>query len=85
LRYHLTSPGAVLGGGLPGYNLYQTADGWVALAALEPHFWQRVLQALGLESATADDLAQIFAGRTAREWETWAEERDIPLAAVREP
>ncbi len=83
LVHGLTGPGAVLGGGLPGYNLYRAETGWVALAALEPHFWQRLLDALGLASADAADLARIFATRPAQEWEAWARERDIPLAAVR--
>ncbi len=82
LEHGLTGPGAVLGGGLPGYNLYRAETGWIALAALEPHFWQRLLDALGLASASAEDLARIFAARPAQAWETWAQERDIPLVAV---
>src|SRR5262249_49871278 len=36
LRHGLTAPGGRLGGGYPPYNLYATADGWVAIVALEP-------------------------------------------------
>ena len=36
LRYGTTTPGALLGGGVPEYNIYRTSDGWVAVAALEP-------------------------------------------------
>ena len=82
LRYRLTAPGGVLGGGLPGYNLYETREGWVALAALEPHFWRRLLDELGLEDAYRADLQQLFATRTAVEWGAWASERDLPLAAL---
>lgn len=38
LRYGCTAAGALLGGGIPEYNIYKTVDGWVAVAALEPHF-----------------------------------------------
>ncbi len=82
LRHGLTRPGGLLGGGLPGYNVYRTADGWIALAALEPHFWQRLLAALELDQATAADLAAIFATRPGAEWTRWAQEHDIPLVAL---
>jgi crotonobetainyl-CoA:carnitine CoA-transferase CaiB-like acyl-CoA transferase len=78
----LTTPGGVLGGGLGVYGLYETKDGWVALAALEPHFAQRAMTELGVDgSPTA--FAAVFRTRTAQQWEQWAAERDIPLAAVR--
>ncbi len=85
LRHGLTTPGGLLGGGLPGYNLYRAADGWVALAALEPHFWQRVVEGLHLERADAETLAAHFRTRPAREWEAWAARHDIPLVQVRLP
>lgn len=84
LRHGLTAPGGSLGGGLPEYNLYRTADAWVSVAALEPHFRRRLLDELGLEDAGYDDLAKIFASRSAGEWERWAAARDLPLAALRE-
>lgn len=80
LRHGLTAPGAVLGGGLPQYNVYPSADGWVAVAALEPHFWARLREALGIEDAGA--LSEVLCTRTSAEWQEWARERDIPLAAV---
>lgn len=76
LRYGLTAPGAMLGGGLPGYGLYRAKEGWVALAALEPHFWSALVAALG------DDLGPAFAAETAMHWEQWAAGRGIPLVAV---
>ena len=84
LRQGLTGPGELLGGGFPGYQLYRTLEGWVALAALEPHFWRRLNAELGLVTADRQQLEQIFLTRTAREWEMWASERDLPLAAVRD-
>lgn len=86
LRHRATTTGDVLGGGLPQYNLYQTREGWVALAALEPHFWKRFKSELGVGENAVDvtSLASIFITRTAVEWEMWAAELDLPLAAVRD-
>lgn len=85
LREGLTAPGGVLGGGLAGYNFYAAARGWIALAALEPRFFQNLAQLLGLASATHETLAAKFGERTAREWEDWARANDMPLVAVRSP
>ncbi|MCI0462549.1 MAG: CoA transferase [Gemmataceae bacterium] len=83
LRRGLTAPGGVLGGGLAGYGLYRAREGWVAVAALEPHFQQRLLTELGLASATEEQLQRVFLTRTAQEWELWGAERDVPIAALR--
>ncbi len=82
LRYGLTAPGGMLGGGVPGYDLYRTGDGWIAVAVLEPRFEKKLAAELGLREPGRDDLRQIFLTRTAREWETWAAGRDLPLAVV---
>jgi alpha-methylacyl-CoA racemase len=82
LRYGITKPGAHLGGGFPGYGLYEARDGWVAVAALEAHFWESLLLELGLEEAAREDLEEAFLQKTAEEWEQWATERDLPLKAV---
>jgi crotonobetainyl-CoA:carnitine CoA-transferase CaiB-like acyl-CoA transferase len=85
-RVHgLTVPSGVLGGALPQYALYRTADGWVALAALEPQFLARVAEGLALDEVTAEALAAAFATRSTAAWVAWARERDIPLAAVSSP
>jgi alpha-methylacyl-CoA racemase len=83
LRHGLTAPQGLLGGAFPGYNLYRARDGWISVAALEPHFWQRLGQAVGSESPTKDKLARFFESRTASEWEAWGRARDVPIAAVR--
>lgn len=80
LRYATTTPGANLGGGLPEYNLYAAADGWVAVAALEPHFKGRLESALGISSG--DEYRQIFSTRSAAEWQAWGQEQDVPIVAV---
>jgi crotonobetainyl-CoA:carnitine CoA-transferase CaiB-like acyl-CoA transferase len=79
----LTRAGALLGGGFAGYNLYAAQQGWVAVAALEPHFGRKLAAALGLEQLTADGLAQRFAKHTASHWESWARALDLPIVAVR--
>jgi crotonobetainyl-CoA:carnitine CoA-transferase CaiB-like acyl-CoA transferase len=82
-RYGLSTPDGVLGGACPGYNLYRTCDGWIALAALEPHFWETLTRELGLTAPDRGQLEQTFLTRTAEEWEAWAAARDLPLVRVR--
>lgn len=84
VRHGLTTPGGFLGGGLPQYRLYEASDGYVAVAALEGHFWSRLTKALELPDDGAG-LADVLATRTAAVWQEWARERDIPLAAVVTP
>lgn len=79
--YGLTTPGGLLGGAQPGYNLYPARSGWVAVATLEGHFQHRLLLELGL--AGAEGLAQAFLEHSAEEWERWAVERDLPISAVK--
>jgi len=81
-RLEITTPGGLLGGGLPNYAIYPTQSGPLACAALEPHFFQKLQAALGCEATTHEALGEIFQTRTAEAWEAWALERDIPLAAI---
>ncbi len=85
LRQGLTVSGGLLGGGLPQYNLYRAKEGWIAIAALEPHFWRNLTRELGFSKpdVSYDELQEIFLTKSALEWETWAESRDLPLAAVK--
>jgi crotonobetainyl-CoA:carnitine CoA-transferase CaiB-like acyl-CoA transferase len=83
LKAGLTSAGGLLGGGYPLYGFYQANDGWVAIAALEPHFAERLLNELGLKDASRPELERIFLGRSAADWESWATDRDLPVVAVR--
>jgi alpha-methylacyl-CoA racemase len=82
-EYGLTAPEGLLGGGFAGYQVYEAAQGWIAVAALEPHFAKRLASELGLESLTHERLAQSFRSRTDQEWETWAASRDLPIVAIR--
>ena len=79
----LTTPGGGLGGGSPFYGVYRTSDGWVAIAALEPHFAQRLLVEMDLKSPDRSAMEQIFGRQPSASWEQWAADRGLPLAVVR--
>lgn len=81
LRHGLTTAGAPLGGGLPAYGVYPARDGFVAVAALEPHFRTRLYEALGVP--TDAPLDEALRGHTAAEWEAWGRVHDLPLVSVR--
>lgn len=82
VRHGLTSPDGPLGGGSPLYRLYRASDGWVALAALEPHFRERLPDALRVPRADPESLASRFAQESCAYWERIAREFDLPLARV---
>ena len=84
LKAGLTSSDGILGGAYPLYGFYRANDGWIAIAALEPHFAERLLSELGLKTADRTALERIFLQRKAASWEKWAAELDLPLVAVRE-
>src|SRR5258707_7786468 len=84
LKAGLTASGGLLGGGYPLYGFYRANDGWIAVAALEPHFAERLLSELGLEKADRTALERIFLQRRSESWEKWAADLDLPLVALRE-
>ena len=84
LRYGITTPGGPLGGAVPGYNIYRTLDGWVVVAALESHFWERLQQELCLYEPTQEELGRLFLARRSFDWQEWASARDLPVVAFRE-
>ncbi|MBI3715448.1 MAG: CoA transferase [Betaproteobacteria bacterium] len=81
LRHGLTQKSGTVGGGHPGYNFYMAKDGWIALAALEPHFVFRIQSLLGV-TLTADALKLAFASQPRAHWQQWAREHDIPLTLL---
>jgi crotonobetainyl-CoA:carnitine CoA-transferase CaiB-like acyl-CoA transferase len=87
LRHGLTARRGILGGALPGYSLYRARDGWVAVAALEPHFWRHLCRELAGDGVELDReaLERILGSETADHWERWARARSLPLTAVRTP
>ena len=84
LKAGLTASGGVLGGGYPLYGFYRASDGWIAIAALEPHFAEKLLSELGIKKADRPTLERIFLQRKAASWEKWAADLDLPLVEVRE-
>jgi crotonobetainyl-CoA:carnitine CoA-transferase CaiB-like acyl-CoA transferase len=79
----LCDPEGPLGGASAGYALYRTKDGWVALAALEPRFVERLTATLKIPSLSAARLRKIFAARTSALWESWGERHGIPVTRLR--
>src|SRR5579885_997037 len=58
------------------YRLYQTADGWLCVAAIRPHHWPRLCAAIGRPELAADPRFESPPGRA---------RHDAQLAAVLEP
>jgi len=84
-----------LAGGLVCYRPYACADGWVALAALEPRFWAAWCRGVGREdlkdhafaAAGGDvhaEVEAIFAARTRDEWQLFARDVECCLEPVLE-
>jgi crotonobetainyl-CoA:carnitine CoA-transferase CaiB-like acyl-CoA transferase len=88
--------GDQLRGARAGYQVYRCGDGRrLAVAALEPKFWQALCRALGHEAwaarwaeadqaALAEELAAVLATRPAAEWEALLQAADVPCDLVRE-
>jgi crotonobetainyl-CoA:carnitine CoA-transferase CaiB-like acyl-CoA transferase len=82
-----------LTGGYACYDVYETADGVdVTLAALEPKFWQEFCEVVGREDLVAnhpgdeetrEEVADIFASKTADGWDETFEGTDVPFRRVR--
>jgi len=81
-RHGLTASNGLLGGGTAAYGVYRASDGWVAVAALEPHFRDALARELGVDAADAAAVARTLAQQTAVQWQAWAEARDLPMHAV---
>ena len=85
VRHGITARNGILGGQFPGYGVYKSKDRWIAVAALEPHFWDRLKHELRLKTATRRQLVVKFRTRTSGEWQRWAEKRGLPLVAIGRP
>lgn len=84
----LTQPAGAVGGAHAGYRVYPCKDGRVAVAALEPHFAAALCAAAGLPASdlrslfkpeTHAAIAAFLQGRTRKQLERLAGEKDIPL------
>jgi crotonobetainyl-CoA:carnitine CoA-transferase CaiB-like acyl-CoA transferase len=82
VRHGLTTSNGPLGGALPYYRLYRASDGWIALAALEPHFQTRLREVLHVDASDRGALEKLFAEHPRAYWEAAAVEHDLPIAAV---
>lgn len=89
--WRMTTPDGDVGGAHAGYRTYRCKDGWVALAALEPHFAQRICIASGISindanhmrnSSVHQAIGQWMAGHTCTEISTMAGQSDIPLQVI---
>lgn len=80
LRYGCTAAGALLGGGIPEYNIYKTADNWVAVAALEPHFKKRLEESLKI--ASPEEYRAAFELQNSAYWQEWGQKMDVPIETV---
>lgn len=90
-HWGLTQPAGDVGGAHAGYRIYPCADGIVAVAALEPHFAQRLCEAADLPFSHPTDMrkpeihqgvARFLAARSCAELMQLAQDRDIPLHAL---
>ena len=92
-QWKMTTPDGPVGGAHAGYKLYSCKDGRVAVAALEPHFAQRLCEAAGLSIShpvrdllkpdTAKAIAGFLATQTVDRLNALAQARDIPMLAMR--
>jgi crotonobetainyl-CoA:carnitine CoA-transferase CaiB-like acyl-CoA transferase len=87
----LTAPNGDVGGAHAGYKVYPCKNGRVAVAALEPHFAQRLCQASGLNASdlrtmmkpqTREHLATWMASQTRAQLEKLAKQLDLPLMTL---
>lgn len=88
-----TPDGLPVTGALPGYGVYQTADGgWLSLGCMEPVFWERLCSLLGMtedndrqhDEAAREELQEklrtAIRARDRDEWFLVMRERSIPAA-----
>ena len=84
-----------LTGAYPCYRVYPAADGYVAVGALEPHFWAALCRALGREDLLGDafatgerrqeviaELEAIFSSRARADWAAAFDGVDACVAPV---
>jgi alpha-methylacyl-CoA racemase len=92
--------GMLLNGVYPCYQVYACADGWITVAALEPKFWNRLCELLGVVElsdcafATGDEaqrtvarLQAVLAARTRAQWRAHFGGEDVccePVLSVAE-
>jgi crotonobetainyl-CoA:carnitine CoA-transferase CaiB-like acyl-CoA transferase len=87
----------LLTGTFPFYNLYETADGgWMAVAAVEPKFWERLCEVVGArelaefqfasereKTGVVRALRARFKMKTQAEWDAIFAKESLPIIGVR--
>jgi crotonobetainyl-CoA:carnitine CoA-transferase CaiB-like acyl-CoA transferase len=88
-RWGLTRPQDAIGGAHAGYQVYACRDGRIAVAALEPHFARRLMEAADLRADTdpmspeaRQRLNAFFAAHSTDELDAIAASRDIPMHSL---
>ena len=86
----------LLTGGVPCYQVYETADGrYLTVGALEPKFWRRLCELIDrddlvprqLDATAIEDVAEVVALRTLAEWLELFDDEDVcvgPVATIEE-
>jgi crotonobetainyl-CoA:carnitine CoA-transferase CaiB-like acyl-CoA transferase len=88
-QWQMTTPKGPVGGAHAGYRIYPCKNGRVAVAALEPHFAQRLCEAAGVpighpvkdlfKPAVHRAIAAYLATQTRQALDALAQAKDIPL------
>jgi crotonobetainyl-CoA:carnitine CoA-transferase CaiB-like acyl-CoA transferase len=91
-QLRMTTPDGAVGGAHAGYRIYACKNGRVAVAALEPHFAQRLCEAAGVQlahpvkdlfkPATRKAIETFLASQTRAQLDKLAVAKDIPLMTL---
>lgn len=91
-QWGMTTPKGAVGGAHAGYRLYACKNGRVAMAALEPHFAQRLCDAAGIPlkhplkdlftPALHRAIAAFLADKTRKQIDALAQAKDIPMMTL---
>ena len=91
-QWGMTTPQGAVGGAHAGYRIYPCKNGRVAMAALEPHFAQRLCDAACIplkhpvndlfKPALHQAIAIFLANKTRKQLDTLAQAKDIPLMTL---
>jgi crotonobetainyl-CoA:carnitine CoA-transferase CaiB-like acyl-CoA transferase len=83
LEWGATKPKGILGGGSPFYQVYNTKNGRVAVACLEPHFQKILCAEFGVKiTVSYNELQEKFSKSTAEDWHQWALKHEVPMTKV---
>lgn len=92
-QWQMTTPQGPVGGAHAGYRIYPCKNGRVAVAALEPHFAQRLCEAAGLKNvhpvkdlfkpSTHKAIGDFLGAKTRKALDDLAQAQDIPLLTLK--